>query len=205
GGKGGGKRAARLVEQRACGFEAEPAQLAAGLRRKPQCGDGQRRQRRGFLARWQNQRRRFVKARQRPGRAGRIGDGKARRQPEIFSQFCSKVGEQSLLAAEQMGGAGDVEEKTVGAVGFVPNLPAQWRGGRRVTRRPQGEPSQRRIVGGGIGVAHLQKSRFGPRIGQQVAGRRARGLRRRVQGGDARAARAGNGQDERTVRINRLV
>ena len=84
-------------------------------------GSGARR--RGFLARGQNERRRFVKARQRPGRAWRVGDGKPRRQPEIFLQSCSKIGEQFLLAAEQMGGACDVEEKTVGAVVFVPKIP----------------------------------------------------------------------------------
>ena len=36
-----GKRRARLVEQRADGFEAEPAQRRAGFRRKPQRFDRQ--------------------------------------------------------------------------------------------------------------------------------------------------------------------
>ena len=96
---------------------------------------GKWRQRRGLLARGQNARRRLVKARQRPGRAGRVGDGEPRRQAEIFSQSCGKIGEQLLLAAEQMRRAGDVEEKTVGAVVLVPR-----RDGRRVARRPQGQP-----------------------------------------------------------------
>ena len=141
-----------------------------------------------------------MKARQRPGRAWRVGDGKPRRQPEIFLQSCGKIGEQLLLAAEQMGGACDVEEKTVGAVVFVPR-----RGGRRVARRPQRQAPQRGIVGGGIGVAHLQKFRFGPGVGQQVAGREAQNLGRRVQGGDARAACGNDSEDERTVRINWLA
>ena len=94
GGKARGERRARLVEQRADGLEAEPAQRGASVRRKPQCCDGKRRQRRRFLARGQNERRRLMKARQRPGRAWRIGDGKPRRQPEIFLQSCSKIGEQ---------------------------------------------------------------------------------------------------------------
>ena len=198
--KARGEWRARLVEQRADGLEAEPAQRRAGLRRKPQRCDGQRRERRGFLAAGQNERRRLVKARQRPGRARRVGDGKPRRQREIFSQSCSKIGEQLFLAAEQMRRAGDIEEKTVGAIGFVPR-----RGSRRVARRPQRQAPQRGIVGGGIGVAHLQKFRFGPGVGQQVAGREAGGLRRRVQGGDARAACRNDSEDERTVRINWLA
>ena len=141
-----------------------------------------------------------MKARQRPGRARRVGDGKPRRQPEIFLQSCSKIGEQFLLAAEQMRCARDVEEKTVGAIVLAPR-----RSGRRVARRPQGQAPQRGIVGGGIGVAHLQKFRFGPGVGQQVAGREPRGLGRLVQGGDARAAWCDNDKDERTVRINWLA
>ena len=49
-----GKRRARLVEQRADGFEAEPAQRRAGFRRKPQRFDGERRQRLGFPPRGQD-------------------------------------------------------------------------------------------------------------------------------------------------------
>ncbi len=141
-----------------------------------------------------------MKARQRPGRARRVGDGKPRRQPEIFSQSCGKIGEQLLLAAEQMRCARDVEEKTVGAIVLAPR-----RSGRRIARRPQRQAPQRGIVGDGIGVAHLRKFRFGPGVGQQVADRKPRGLRRFVQGGDARAARCDNDKDERTVRINWLA
>ena len=72
-----------------------------------------------------------MKARQRPGRAGRGGDGKPRRQAETFFKPGRKIGEQFLLAAEQMRGAFDVEEKTVGAVFLAPR-----RSGRRIARRP---------------------------------------------------------------------
>jgi hypothetical protein len=51
----------------------------------------------------------------------------------------------------------------------------------------------------------LQEFGFGPGVGQQVAGRKARGFRRRVQGGDARAACCDNREDERTVRISWLA
>ena len=54
--KARGERRARFVEQRADGLEAEPAQRGASVRRKPQCPDRQRRQRRGFLAAGQDER-----------------------------------------------------------------------------------------------------------------------------------------------------
>ena len=114
-----------------------------------------------------------------------------------FFQPRGKIGDEALLAAEQMRRAFDVEEKTVGAVLLVPR-----RGGRRIARRPQRKPAQRRIVGGGVDGAHLQKSRFRPRIGQRLAGRKTCGFRRFVQGGDARPAGSGHGQDERPVRRN---
>ena len=145
-----------------------------------------------------------MKARGRPGGARRVGHRKPRRQTETVKPF-GKIGDEAFLAAEQMRGAFDVEEKTVGAVVFAPKIPAQWRGGRRVTRRPQSEPPQRGIVGSGIHRAHLQKTRFRPRIGHGLADRKSRRLRRLVQGGDARASGAGNGKDERPVRLDRLV
>ena len=101
-----------------------------------------------------------MKVRQRPGRAGRCGDRKPRRQAEVF-QPQGKVGDQLLLAAEQMRRAFDVEEETIRAVVFVPR-----RSGRRVARRPQGDAAQRGIVGRGIDGAHLQPIGLGPRIGQ---------------------------------------
>ena len=79
------------------------------------------------------------------------------------------------------------------------------RGGRRIARRPQSKAPQRGIIGGGIDGAHLQKARFRPRVGQRLAGRKARGLGRLVQGGDARSPGGGNGKDERPVGINRLA
>ncbi|MGB6539696.1 MAG: hypothetical protein WBF03_02330 [Xanthobacteraceae bacterium] len=61
-----------------------------------------------------------MEARQRPGGAGRVGDGKPRRQAEIFEPRM-KIGDESFLAAEKMRGAFDVEEKTVGAVLLAPD------------------------------------------------------------------------------------
>ena len=73
-----------------------------------------------------------MKARQRPGGAGRVGDGKPGRQTEISFEPEGKIGEQLFLAAEEMRGAFDVEEKPVGAVLLVPGG-----SGRRIARRPQ--------------------------------------------------------------------
>ena len=102
GGKTRGKRRARLVDQRADGFEAEPAQRRAGFRRQPQGRDRQIGERRGFPARGQNKQRRSVKARGRPGGARRVGHRKPRREPET-AKPCGKIGDQAFLAAEQMG------------------------------------------------------------------------------------------------------
>ena len=140
-----------------------------------------------------------MKARQRPGRAGRGGDGDPRRQTEILQQG-SEVGQQFCLAAEQMRGALDVEEKTVGAVLRVPG-----RRGRRIARRPQRQAAQRGVVVGRFDGVHLQVARFRACIGQRLAGHKPRGFGRRVQGGDARTLAAAIDQNKRPVRINRLA
>ena len=81
-----------------------------------------------------------------------------------------EVGEQAFLAAEQMAGTFDVEEKTIGAVLLAKSEKARrW----RVARRPQGQAAQCRIVGGGIHRAHLQKIGFRPRVGQRFAERKS--------------------------------
>jgi hypothetical protein len=51
----------------------------------------------------------------------------------------------------------------------------------------------------------LQHSDFRPGIGQEILGRQSFRLGRFVQGGDARAAGDIDDQDERPLRINRLV
>ena len=104
-----------------------------------------------------------------------------------------------------MAGAFDVEENTIGAVVLAPKISAQGRSGRRVACRPEREPPQRGIVGGGIDGAHLQNIRFRPRVGQRLADGKPRRLRRLVQGGDARTAGAGDGKDEGPLRIDRLA
>ena len=77
----------------------------------------------------------------------------------------------AFLAAEQMRGAFDVEEKTVGAVLLAPIRTG--RGGRRIARRPQRQAAQRGIVGGGIDGAHLQVVPLSP--AHRPKARRARG------------------------------
>jgi hypothetical protein len=51
----------------------------------------------------------------------------------------------------------------------------------------------------------LQKSRFRPRVGQRFADCKPCRLGGLVQGGDARAAGAGNGKDEGALGIDGLV
>ncbi len=81
--------------------------------------------------------------RERPGRAGGRGDREPCRQSEKRKSML-EVGEQPLFAAEQMGGAGHVEEEAVRAV----LGPRRDRG--RIAGRPKGKTPQRRVVGGGI-------------------------------------------------------
>jgi len=136
-----------------------------------------------------------VKARQRPGRAGRVGDGKPRRQAEFFFEPVRQIGNEPFLATEQMRGAFDVEEKTIGAIRLPPG-----RGGRRIARRPQRQTAQRSLIGGGLDDARLQLARFRARVGQRLAKREPCGLCSLVQGGDARPSGSGNSKDERPVR-----
>ncbi len=82
------------------------------------------------------------------------------RQAEIPFQPQRKIGQQSLLAAEEMRGAFDVEEKTVGAVFFAPKILAPRRSGRRIARRPEREAAQRGVIGGGIDRAGLHAGRL---------------------------------------------
>ena len=192
------KGRARLVDQRADALEAEPPQRRARVGRKAQRLDRQGRKRCGFLPGGQDDGRGTMEAGERPGRSGRIGDGEPRRQAETIEPV-RKIGEQRLLAAEEMRGAGDVEKKAVRAVLLAPG-----RDGRRVARRPQRQAPQRGSVGGGIGGAHLQHAGLGARIGHLIADHQPFRFGRRVQGGDARPAGGIDGEDERLFRINRL-
>jgi len=138
------------------------------------------------------------KARQCPGRAGRVGDRKPGRQAEILFQTQGQIGEQLLFAAEKMRRAFDIEKETIGAVSFAPR-----RSGRRVTRRPQREAAECGVIGGGVDRAGLHLAGFGARVRQRLAERKPRGFGCFIERGDARSARAGDGEHERRVRINR--
>ena len=140
------------------------------------------------------------KTRQRPGRAGGVGDREPGRQAEILRQSAGQISEQLIFAAEEMRRTRDIEKQAVGAFGFAPR-----RGGRRVARRPQPQTAERNIVGGGIDRAGLQLAGFGACVGQRLADRKARCLGGFVQRGDARSARAGDGKNERFARINRRM
>ena len=111
-----------------------------------------------------------------------------------------EIGDQLRLAAKEMRGAGDVEKQSVGAAPLV-----EGRDRGRVARRPQREPSQRRVVGGRIGGAHLQALGFCARVRERLADADAVLLGGRVRGSDARRAGDVGGEDEGARRINRLA
>ncbi len=200
GGKTRGKWRARLVDQRAYGFEAEPAQRCAGFARQPQGLDGQSASAAASCARGQDEQARAdesaTAAQAAPGvsaTASRAGSPKLSSRPARSAI--------SLSSPPNRCAAPSMSRKKPSAPLLFESCTG--RGGRRVARRPQRQAAQRGIVGSGIDGAHLQKTRFRPRVGQWLADRKARVLRRLVQGGDARAAGAGNGKDERPVRIDR--
>ena len=118
-------------------------------------------------------------------------------RPKSFEP-AREIGEQHLLAAEQMRGAGDIEKEAVGAA-----LRIETGDGGRIARRPQRELAQGGIVGGGFGGANLQKIRSGARIRQPVAGGQSFLLRGFVQRCDAGRVRCIDGQNERARGINR--
>lgn len=139
-----------------------------------------------------------MKTRQGPGRAGRLGDGEPRRQPKTMEPM-GQIGQQHLLAAEQMGGTRDIEEEAVGAVLRPPR-----RDGRRIPRRPQRQAAQGGRVGNRIDGADLQGPGFRAGVGEQVAGQESAFFGRRVHGSDAGPAGRIDGEDERLLRVDRL-
>jgi len=99
----------------------------------------------------------------RPSGARRIGEGESRRQTECLKPMGNIV-EELVLAAKEMGSAGDIEEETVAAVFLAPH-----RDGRRIAHCPQCQTTKCRFVGLGVEGAHLQAFGFGPRIGHPFA------------------------------------
>jgi len=104
-----------------------------------------------------------MKMTKRPCGARRIGEGESRRQTECLKPMGNIV-EELVLAAKEMGSAGDIEEETVAAVFLAP-----YRDGRRIAHRPQCQTTKCRFVGLGVEGAHLQAFGFGPRIGRPFA------------------------------------
>ena len=101
---------------------------------------------------------------------------------------------------KQVGGARDIEKKTVRAVVFIPG-----RDGGRVARCPQRQAAQGGMVGRGIGRMHLQHAGLGPRVGHPIATHKPEGFGRCVQGSNARSTGGIDGEDKRPLRIDRLV
>ncbi len=206
GGKTRGERRARLVHQRADGFEAEPAQRRAGFRLT------------AARRRWAD-----PPAPRLPGpraeRTEALGESATAPRP------CRACRPPQAVPADRNAQALRQDRRSVSPRRRTDALSLRCRGknrrrrclssprrsGRRVARRPQRQPAQRGIVGGGIDGAHLQKTRFRPRVGQRLADRQAPPppppRSRRRCAGRRRRQRQGRtaGQDRPACRICWLV
>ena len=115
--------------------------------------------------------------RQRPGHS-RCGCERGAHGEAARGKSRSDIPQQSFLAAEQVGGAGDIDQQTVGRIERAPRPPAL---------RPQGELLEAskiaRRVGGDSGKIRAQRAR----VGEQHADARARGKACIIGRGDARA------------------
>ena len=134
-------------------------------------------------------------ARHRPGRAGRIGDCRARVEPER-TQASLQIGQQLRLAAEEMRAPRDVEEQAVGAAFIVPGCRD-----RRIAQAPQRQLAQGCGVGARIGIARLQVEHLGAGIGEQLAFRKTALPRRTVERDDARPTLARRHKGKRPSRV----
>ena len=118
-------------------------------------------------------------ARQRPGGARRIGEAGRDRQP-LARKPRLDLGDQPLLAAEQMGDAGDVEHQPVAPV---------ERGERREARAGVGDALQQPRFGLRLGVADDERGLARLRVGERQADAEAepRGVERRRRRAGARS------------------
>ncbi len=132
-----------------------------------------------------------MKPRQCPRGTRRIGNGEPGRQAEMAEPL-RQIGQQFFFAAEQMRCAGDVEEKSIGAVLFTPQ-----RHRRRVARRPQRQLTQRGIVRGRIGGIHLQPVDLGAGIGHLFADIQPGVFSRLIERRDPCAAGSLDGEHQR--------
>lgn len=138
--------------------------------------------------------------RQGPSRSGCIGNGQSRRQTKAL-QPAQQIGEKLLFSTGKMSSPCDVQEETIRT-----HLPAPKGDSGRVTRCPQRQASQGGMIGRGIGRANLQRlSDLGPCVGNLIADLQCKCFSRCVQSRNARAARSIDGENERTLGINRPV
>ncbi len=186
---------ARRIDQHADALEAETMQGGMSIGTEPQGLEGERAQRFFLFSFRQSIWQRGSMMGKRPGGAWRAGNGAARGEMEV-AQALDEVLEQGRFAAEEMCRSGDVDEEAVAAVFGTPG-----RDGGRITCRPQRQAAQRtRILVGFEGAGLQEAAGLGARIAQALAGEEADPLGGRIRGGDARAARRIDGQDERPVR-----
>ena len=113
-----------------------------------------------------------AEARRRPGRARRRGKPGADIET-LLEEARQDVVQHGALAAEQMGAAGDVEEKPVRAV---------ERHQRRVAVAPVGEAFEQPAVGLRIGLDDVDRGMHGARVGNAHAALQLQRLSPLVEG-----------------------
>ena len=182
-----GQRRARAVDDVGDMLQADLRELGDRLRRDPQRGERQRKQRLAGLLGEHAQLRAI--ARHRPCTAHGVGHRRARLKA-LGVEPRHDVAAQRLLAAEQMRAAGDVEEEPVG------RIETDQRG---VAVAPVGNRDQHAPVGIGIGVGDGDLRIHRARVGERHAGLEAKPVRRVVHAGEPQRALHRLDNDERVI------
>ena len=111
--KTSGKRGARTLQHVTDVFEADLRQRIDDFRRKPQCGQRQRRERCAHLVRRHQTNFGGAKMRRRKGASKRIG-GRDMGCKALRGEPRHEIAAERFLAAEEMRTAGDVEREPIG-------------------------------------------------------------------------------------------
>ena len=191
-----GKGRARLVHHLADAAQAQPAHEEQGFLAEAERGERQGLQGRPLVARGNDGAVPRAVAGNRPGGPRRIGDRRAREEPE-GAQAGGEIGQQPLLPAEQMRAARDVEEQPVGAARLVPR-----RRDGRIAQAPERQPAQGGGIGGRVGIARLQVADLGAGVGEKLSLREAAGSRGPVERDDARTALARGNEHQRPALLD---
>ena len=159
--------------------QPEALELARRLGRQPQGGNGESRERLALGAGRDDEAIVGGEAGDRPGGPRTRCDRRARGEAAALEP-AHEVGQEGRLAAEEMGAAGDVEERAARPTSPLLVDGHPW----GVARQPVGKGGKGRAVGRGVGGGDAQARLKRARIRQHLAGSNAGGLGRRVGGDD---------------------